>query len=268
MSTPTQQSDPRQINPKGSKNIRASHVPRKNRSYATKLYKLRKARAIPAYIPAEPVLRHLHALASKGLTVPMIARASGVSPATIDLMLAGKSSRMLARTGTALLAVTHLPHPAQALVPNVGTSRRLRALYMVGWSRDDIGARLGVSKHAVAKFASSKTVTYETWAKVHDLYEQLSHIPGPSLNTRRIAKREGYSAPLDWEYLDIDDPDVTPKPAAATPRHVITQQKRDRDNQIRAAVNAGRPLHLIARDLGASIDHVRRISVAHNKEAA
>lgn len=250
--------------------IKSNHTPARDAVKDQKRYRHRKANGIPARVPTGRVYKHLEALYAAGVTRTSVARAAGVPRNTIDNIEDGVYATCLARVAAAILAVT----PSRAvygpgdLVSSIGARRRVHALNAMGWASDELARQLGLSDRRIAESINKSEITYRRWCEIRDLYDKLSAIPGPSLKARKAATRNGYHAPLDWEYLDIDDPDVTPEPAKATPRHIIEQQKRDRDNQIRAAVEAGRPLDVIAREIGASVDHVRRIGVARNQEAA
>lgn len=108
-------------------------------------------------------------------------------------------------------------------VPAIGTIRRLRALYALGWTCVQLGDRLGVSKARVAAIlnARSEKVLPETAANVAQLYRELSMVTPldpPALKrgdspiherTRRYAKRRGWAPPMAWD--DIDDPNAEPQ---------------------------------------------------------
>ena len=112
-------------------------------------------------------------------------------------------------------------------VPAIGTIRRLRALYALGWTCVDLGDRLGVSKTRVAAIISGRSakVMPETAAKVRQLYRDLAMVTpldpparkrGDSPiheRTRRDARRRGWAPPLCWE--DIDDPNAQPQGVGA-----------------------------------------------------
>lgn len=251
--------------------IKSTHEPARNPYRSHKLCQYRKANGITAWTDANLVRAHIHRLYAKGLTRAMIARAAGLTPGGIANIENGAYERTNNRVAAAILAVTHHPHPRQELVPAVGLIRRVHALNAIGWPTELLATRLDVIPQSLTRTVRGKSATYERWKQIADLYEELSATPGPSIKGRQIAARNGYAAPLDWEYLDIDDPDVTPEPATTTPRHIREQEKRERDNQILTRLAAGRPYDVIARELGITPDHVRRIdrnNPTPQKEAA
>jgi plasmid maintenance system antidote protein VapI len=109
-------------------------------------------------------------------------------------------------------------------VPSVGTVRRLRALYALGWTCVQLGERMGVTKTRVAQLLSGRCITVmpETAEKVADLYRDLSMVVpmdqpakrrGDSPiheRTRRHARKRGWLPPLAWDDDLIDRPDAEP----------------------------------------------------------
>lgn len=93
-----------------------------------------------------------------------------------------------------------------AVIPSLGTARRLRALAAIGWPRREIAARLGYGKQMVGHLERPLRahVTVRTAAKVAALYNELQGITGPCTRTRLKAAALGYWAPPLW--VDIDDP--------------------------------------------------------------
>lgn len=97
-----------------------------------------------------------------------------------------------------------------------GCTRRLRALYALGWTWDAIAAEAGRTKHQVWRIAhgvhcTDRGVYQATVQWVHDIYERLcmTRPEGFSANrARNNAARKGWAPPLAWH--DIDDPDEQP----------------------------------------------------------
>ena len=98
---------------------------------------------------------------------------------------------------------------------SIGVTRRLRALNALGYSQDDLAARLGVHYSWVCKLMSTERaqvnkVNPDTVTRVTDLYNQLSMTPGPSERARRAARIKGWAPPLAWDDDTIDDPNAQP----------------------------------------------------------
>lgn len=91
-----------------------------------------------------------------------------------------------------------------------GTSRRLKALAALGWSREDLAAQLGCSPQLIERHRTGRLARLHTdvAARYADLYERLQGTPGPSNVTRGHATRQGWAPPLAWD--DIDDPHARP----------------------------------------------------------
>lgn len=163
-------------------------------------------------LDAEPVVRHLERLLSKGLRQSDICRNSGVSPATVSELLSGRSNRISRRNAQALLSV----HPSTKgeLVPSVGTIRRARALVAIGWSFGEIEQRAGLCPgyFRMMSFESKqrRSVRVETAEAVKAAYAEMSMTPGPSGRQRSFARNRGWAPPLAWDDDAIDDPAAKP----------------------------------------------------------
>ncbi|HEY1178253.1 MAG TPA: hypothetical protein VGF17_19025 [Phytomonospora sp.] len=109
-----------------------------------------------------------------------------------------------------------------------GTMRRVQALYALGWTCPEIGARMGVSGARVGHILNGLygRVTPETAARVRAVYDELGMtVPQdkPMVRrgdcpiherARRDARRRGYAPPLAWDDDTIDDPAARPDRAA------------------------------------------------------
>lgn len=95
------------------------------------------------------------------------------------------------------------------LIDGTGTRRRLQGLAYMGWSRPLIGARLGITKQAVADLdRPGRPVRRDTANRIARLYDELHMAPGPSSAVAALARKRGYQPPLAWD--NIDDPTETP----------------------------------------------------------
>lgn len=105
------------------------------------------------------------------------------------------------------------------LIDPTGTRRRLQALAAIGWRKADICARLGFHPRALDFTVPVKTMPARKAARIAQLYDELSMIPGPSEETRRRAAAKGWSPPLAWD--DIDDP--ASRPAGAVLKRAVDE---------------------------------------------
>lgn len=108
------------------------------------------------------------------------------------------------------------------MIDATGTTRRLRALYALGWTSTDIAPRLGWSPARVGHLASGRQdqVHRDTAAKIAAVYDDLSMtvpqdpdvLPARTIRVhdrqRRQSAAKGWAPPLAWD--DIDDPDERP----------------------------------------------------------
>jgi hypothetical protein len=95
-------------------------------------------------------------------------------------------------------------------VDATGTARRLQALAAIGWSYNELAARLGWPWRYIQRLAkkSRPTVERRTAQRVADVYRDLSARPGPSKLTRSVSAAKGWHTPIAWH--NIDDPDEQP----------------------------------------------------------
>ena len=103
-------------------------------------------------------------------------------------------------------------------VPSLGTTRRLRALYALGWTGNQLGERLGISSARVSHLVSGvrPKVHRDTAARVAALYDDLSMtvpqdpevLPRRHIRVhdrqRRQSAAKGWRPPLFWDDIDRD----------------------------------------------------------------
>lgn len=106
-----------------------------------------------------------------------------------------------------------------ALVPAIGSTRRIRALATLGWSVAKLAAELGVNRQRLGRLALSDTTSVETARAIGTLYDRLWCIPAPASTSadkaaatraRAESSRLGWNKPLDWEDDTLDDPNAQP----------------------------------------------------------
>lgn len=161
--------------------------------------------ASPVMVPPRRARAHVQALVAAGMPMTQIQAVADVSHDTIEQLLAGGQRRILRSTEARLLAV-ELVLAGRALVPQVGTLRRVQALLRIGWSHDAILAETGVSTKMLTRKKVTGMVTAGAAERVRVVFDALCMRPGPSLVTAARAARLGYAPPLAWDEDTIDDP--------------------------------------------------------------
>lgn len=214
------------------------------------------------YVDAQPVREHIAALRSAGASTPSIAKAAGVSTATLGRILYGwngsrPDARMRRESAAALLAVRSEDCLIAngALIDATGTRRRIQALVAMGWSFTALSPEIGIHSRPLGDMARTKWVTAGSARKVKTAYKRLLHFTPEQCGVhsqaralaKRVAAREGWVPPGAWD--DIDDPACVPdrgpedpvnRTAIAAYRHV----------EIEHLASAGIPEHEIADRLG------------------
>jgi hypothetical protein len=168
-----------------------------------------------------------------------------------------------------------------ALVPAVGTARRLQALVAIGYCWRDLGKHLGVSNRRIADIALTPDgqVHRNTVARVDAIFEQLSATPGTAKYAFTLAARYGFVPPLAWD--DIDDPSAEPDTgkdrgdsASAPGRDVVDVvavrralagtrvglTELERHHAVHHGLKRDMPAYLIADRLGLSYTATRRLA--------
>jgi hypothetical protein len=95
-------------------------------------------------------------------------------------------------------------------VPGVGTARRIRALYALGWTSDHIAEVAGMTGNAVRVTTRNARVTRDKERRIKRAYDELSMRLGPSRHLASQARARGYMPPLAWDDDTIDDPGAHP----------------------------------------------------------
>lgn len=197
---------------RGSRNVVRSQIPVLGPYKRSKLWLLHRARGVELMVDAAPIREHLEWLQSIGFNYESIGIVAGIPPQTLWLAKTDGHKRMHIERAARLMAVTHVPVPAQAntKVPAIGTRRRLQALQAIGYTYASLSVEFGgVTPEAIRQYTTG-TVRGATWMRVRDVYERLSGTPGPSKVAIARARRRGYAPPIAWEGVDIDHPDSKP----------------------------------------------------------
>lgn len=174
----------------------------------------------PARVSAGPVKEHLLRLRSQGFGLERIADAAQVSRSVvIDAVYGPRGARrksenrrpqtVRATEASRILALTADEIEA-ALVPALGTARRLQALGAIGYSQTAIAARMGMERGNLSLLilAKQSRVTISTYRAVCDLFSELWQTPQSGVEAdraRALAKRHRWVGPLAWDDFDHDE---------------------------------------------------------------
>ena len=173
----------------------------------------------PRVVPSGPVVAHLRVLRSWGMSWAQIGHAAGLSEGVPRHHVTSGGPTMLRRTAEKLLAVQPGQFGESGWVVSVGTVRRVRALFALGHSRDELAQRLGLSPTGMSRLVGGDfaSVRASVAAAAVRVYDELSMSMGPSMKNRYRAEREGWAPPLAWDEESIDDPNAEPVLDVAPP---------------------------------------------------
>jgi hypothetical protein len=167
----------------------------------------------PRLVDSTPAREHLARLAEYGIGWKHAADLAGVSRTVVGRLRGYNSGRPANRvrpeTLRRILAVEASPRTANpgALVDALGSGRKLRSLVALGWTRSELGRRIGVTPQNIGPLMvlePGMRITARRWCQIDDLWRDLCMTVGPSVRAAADAKRLGWAPPLAWD--DIDDP--------------------------------------------------------------
>ena len=177
--------------------------------------------------PAAPVAEHIADLCRQGLAYVDIADAATVSRRTIGRIARQPDSTVHAVTADLILGVTYadgLAHlrvtSPERRVPAIGTTRRLQALYAIGWDVQALARHCDLNRMTIhwCLNGARTTVRARIASTVADLYDRLwtgrprgvDRQLAASTIAKNIAAARGWAPPLAWDDATIDDPEATP----------------------------------------------------------
>lgn len=173
-------------------------------------------------VDAEPARQHVRALMAQGMGWKAVASASGLrNSSVITNLLYGKGNRPPTRRlqpdKVARILAVRLQLADHQLTDAAGTTRRLRALVALGWSRQRLAGQLGIgpSNFTPLVDGSRTKVIVATQRAVYALYDELSmtHPPADTPNlvagvnrAKADARRRGWRPPLAYDDEQLDLP--------------------------------------------------------------
>lgn len=223
--------------------------------------------------PAEPAREHLAALLAAGIGLERIADAASI-PRSVLLDLrygrrgkaADPATRVLttlpAEYSDALLALT-ADDITRAILPSVGTVRRLRALVAIGWTQSEISARMGmyVGNFSRLILGYRPRVTAATAEAAASLFDELWAKPRTGAwadNARKVASARSWVGPLAWDDIDAD-----PEPAVAESSEQTKGERVLED--VEWLLEAGEPAEQIALTLDRTAGSISKLAERHGR---
>lgn len=186
---------------------RGAHLcPRHQRKW----YELGRLNGRYDLVDAAPAGRRVALLRRRGWSLRLITEHSRVGRVLLTSAQNGTRTHLHRFEADAIMAI--VPTYRDSIVPivTVGIGRRLDALAWMGWSRNDIADRIGVSSRTLWRAKSRQVVAARVARLVSEFYDQNSHIEGPSYVARGLAIKAGAAPPAAWDEHSIDDPDAQP----------------------------------------------------------
>ena len=169
------------------------------------------ARSIDPTTVRERITEHL----DRGRSVSNLAKAAGVAACSL---------RKVYLEGTPIRATTAKRVMSVPLPPSeVGIQRRLQALERIGYSMAEFARASGIPIGTLQDGFFRSVLTARLRLRIADAYERLSATPFDAPRTVTRALKQGYHAPADWEYLDIDD--ALAHPVQVGPGEALTHEQ-------------------------------------------
>lgn len=177
-----------------------------------------RARGITGRVDAAPAARRIKMLLLSGMSVGDISNRSGVSATSIRAISRGSCRRIYRTTGDAVLGIplprTPVTPVGRSFISAVGSQRRLQALSALGWTRDAVSTRIGLSPRTIgdirrgvqprveiAHHQAIVRVYEELWKRRPDAEEVSA---GAANRLRAFAKRQGWLLPAELDDDEID----------------------------------------------------------------
>lgn len=181
-----------------------------NRKYQKQWELDRALNRNPRHVPTAPIKKYVEELLALGMTKTDIALAAGWSwPNSLHAAMSRPTIRVA--TAERIMSISKEAYTATAKeFPGWMVTRRVRALYAIGWSTEILAQRTGIPQEQLRIFMRGKRRTsYRSTAeKIFAIYDELQEIPGPSRYALNRAKARGYAPPMAW--VDIDNPRERP----------------------------------------------------------
>ncbi|MFD5419437.1 helix-turn-helix domain-containing protein [Streptomyces sp. NPDC127069] len=155
------------------------------------------------------------------MTTNTIARQAGIPEATLRDFVKGRTQRIRRPHALKVMGVTPASLDLLAWHQPLAAERRVRALYAVGHSSEDIAAAAGLARSVVSAIAHGhKTrLSGRTVQAIRNAYPLLAKTTGTSRVALRAARKAGWLGPGYYDDDEIDNPDYEPA-VTHTPRYI------------------------------------------------
>lgn len=164
-------------------------------------------------VSGKPARRMVAALVEDGWSHGEIAQAAGLqtstlTPQNLDRVYVETISRLQRATRTLNNRHAHGERSNATSVPSYPMLRRVEALMVLGWTREEITRRSGVSVAAIR--TTRKRVLPTTAQGVHEAFLRMRFSLGDSPATRERAKQMGFAPWSAWPDGSIDIESAVP----------------------------------------------------------
>jgi hypothetical protein len=182
------------------------------RRYDRERYTSQKA-GKPYSYPVEQIAAHLEMLAAHRITRRRICTVTGISPSTLQRIVARVSPIVMGVVADEILAISP-DSDLSVMVDAIGTRRRAHALMTLGYSYSEQGRLLG-DRHSsvVIDNVHRDTITRRRAERHKELYDKLYATESTSVKAgqaRRFSADQGFDPPEAWTDETIDNPAARP----------------------------------------------------------
>lgn len=188
-----------------------------------------KQLGLAGWCDVEPTRVHAEALIELGWSCKDISATSGVAITSLRKIRNGTFKRVRRATERKMLAIPlTAPEDSTAFVSALGARRRVDALRCMQWPVTIIAEKADI------KLVTLYSIVHDGRPRCHwtmhmriaKVYDELSHLTGPSKAAATKARKAGAVPPLAWD--DIDDPDEVPNlgKRAASSSNVVASEAR------------------------------------------
>jgi hypothetical protein len=218
-------------------------------------------------IDSQEVRTHIELLRAENWTRLRITKAAGVSRSTVYSLAAGQPE-VRAHIARAILSIRIAPAPSKANIDATGSTRRVRALVVIGHTLRTIAEETGFGHSKIEHLAGGllEAVDAHTAETIANVYRRLAVKPGSSGQAKAFARKRGWHGPLAWD--DIDDPAA--RPEKAKPYQPVPENGRDsmRMAEIEHLYLLGESPESIAKQLDGNEKYVRDLLGAIRRKRA
>lgn len=165
----------------------------------------------PRTIPADEVRQWLRSLAEH-MSHDQIAASARTAQSTVSQLISGQRKSVRSDTADRLMRVRVSDRTETCMVPALGATRRVRALYAMAHGPSSLAAATWLHRDTITGLAAGRwqRVTAARFDAVRHAYDELSMVPGVAREAKEWAQENGWAPPLAWDDDTIDDPTAVP----------------------------------------------------------